>query len=194
MTNTLIDPAARRVWDSYFTEVDRLLVRAGAVGTELRADLEAHVADSMAADPAPGSETERLQRALDRLGRPLDYLRPMLADALIERGGRTYNPLTIARGLGHALRAGSSRAATAFAFVLGYAFLVVFAAMAALKPVWGDHVGLFRYADGALAMGIMSDTAGAEELLGWWSVPIAMVIAALLYAVLTRALRTMRAR
>ena len=94
------DPAARRRWDAYFSEIDRLLARADADVAELRDDLEAHAVDSMAAE-SRGSEGERLDAALSRLGRPVDYLRPLLADELIERGTQTYSPITIARGLSY---------------------------------------------------------------------------------------------
>jgi hypothetical protein len=55
------DPDARRRWDAYFSEIDRLLARAADV-VELCRDLEAHVVDSMAA-ASGGSERERLDAA-----------------------------------------------------------------------------------------------------------------------------------
>lgn len=192
MTPPLTDPAARRHWDVYFAEVDRLLARVDAA--ELRADLEAHVADSLDAAAPTGSEAERLDEALTRLGRPIDYLRPLLADELIERGTRSYSPVTIARGLTNALLAGSRRAALALAFGLGYVLLAMFAAMAVLKPLWGQHVGLFRRDDGTISAGIVATPTDARELLGWWAIPIALVLAALLYVVLTKGLRALRPR
>uniref|UniRef100_UPI00081898D8 hypothetical protein n=1 Tax=Sphingobium sp. Ndbn-10 TaxID=1667223 RepID=UPI00081898D8 len=143
MIPVFTDPAARRRWDAYFSEVDRLLARAGADAAELRGDLEAHVVDSMAA-ASGGSEGERLDAALSRLGRPIDYLRQLLADDLIERGTRTYSPVTIARGLSYAVMAGSRRAVIGLAFGIGYVLLAIFVSMAILKPLWGKHVGLFR--------------------------------------------------
>ena len=193
MTPTFADAAARRRWTTYFGEVDRLLVRTGADAAELRGDLAARVADSMAAAPH-GSEFERLDAALTRLGRPIDYLRPLLADDLIERGTRTYSPVTIARGLGHAIMAGSRRAAVALAFGIGYLLLGIFTAMVLLKPLWGDHVGLFYSADGTISAGVVASHPGMRELLGWWSMPIALALAALVYVALTRALRALRHR
>jgi hypothetical protein len=97
MIPAFTDPDARRRWDAYFSEIDRLLARADADVVELRCDLEAHVVDSMAA-ASGGSERERLDAALSRLGRPIDYLRPLLADEMIERGTLTYSPIMIIRG------------------------------------------------------------------------------------------------
>lgn len=193
MIPAFTDPAARRRWDAYFSEIDRLLARADADVAELRGDLEAHVVDSMAA-ASGGNEGERLDAALSRLGRPIDYLRPLLADELIERGTLTYSPITIARGLSYAVMAGSRRAVIGLAFGLGYLLLAIFAAMALLKPLWGEHVGVFRYADGTISAGIVAQSSGARELLGWWSIPIALLLAALLYVALTKGLRALRQR
>jgi len=193
MIPAFTDPAARRRWDAYFSEIDRLLARADADVAELRGDLEAHVVDSMAA-ASGGNEGERLDAALSRLGRPIDYLRPLLADELIERGTLTYSPITIARGLSYAVMAGSRRAVIGLAFGLGYLLLAIFAAMALLKPLWGEHVGMFRYADGTISAGIVAQSSGARELLGWWSIPITLLLAALLYVALTKGLRALRQR
>lgn len=193
MTPAFTDPAARRRWNAYFAEVDRLLARAGAEGSDMRGDLEAHVADSMAAMPG-GSEGERLDRALSRLGRPIDYLCSSLSDELIEQGTRSYSPATIARGLSYAIMAGSRRAAIGLTFGLGYTLLAIFTGMALLKPLWGDHVGVFRNADGTISAGIVAGSEGARELLGWWSIPIALLLAVLLYVLLTKGLRALRHR
>ena len=193
MTPAFADPAARLRWDAYFADVSRLLARAGAEAAELRGELEAHVADSMAAGSG-GSELERLDLALSRLGQPAEYLRPLVADQLIERGTRSHSPVTIARGLSHSVLAGSRRAVIALGFGLGYLLLAIFAGMAILKPLWGDHVGLFRNADGTVSAGVVARADGARELLGWWSIPIALLLAAVLYIALTKSLRALRHR
>lgn len=193
MTPTFHDPAAARAWRDYFMEVDRLLAELdGADRDELRADLEAHLADGFA--DGEGGEAHRLARAMGRLGRPAEYLRPLIAEHLLEQGARSYRPAPIARGLYHSLKLGSTRAVVAGGFALGYAMLAAFAAMALLKPVWGDHVGLFRRRDGTLSFGVVADVAGADELLGLWIIPVALLLTASLYVLLTRALRRVRAR
>lgn len=193
MTPAFTDPAARLRWDVYFAKVGHLLARAGADAAELRGELEAHVADSMAAGSGD-SELGRLDLALSRLGEPAHYLRPLIANQLIERGTRSYSPSTIARGLSHSVLAGSRRTVIALGFGLGYLLLAIFACMAILKPLWGEHVGLFRNADGTVSAGIVARSAGSQELLGWWSIPIALLLTGLLYIALTKALRVLRHR
>ncbi len=127
-----------------------------------------------------------------KLGEPEEYLLPVLADSVLERATRTYNPLALLRGLHLSLRAGSRRAVIAFGFALGYLLLAIFVAMAITKPFWGDHVGLFRGDDGFYTFGILASPQPSRELLGLWIIPIAGAIAILLYAGLTRALRAVR--
>lgn len=193
MIPTFNDPAAARAWRDYFAEVDQLLASVNAVDrAELRADLETHLVDSFA--ESDGGEADRLASAMRRLGRPADYLRPVIAEQLLEQGTRSYAPAPIARGLYHSLKLGSTRAVVAAGFALGYTMLAIFAAMALLKPVWGDHVGLFREPDGRVSFGIVANASGASELLGLWIIPIALLLTALLYVILTRALRSARLR
>lgn len=124
MNPFLTGPEARRRWTGYFAEVDRVLARADDDAAALRAELEAHVADSMAA-ASGASELARLDQALARLGQPADYLRPLLADTPIARGTRTCNPVALARDLAYAVLAASRRAAVALGFAAGSAALAI---------------------------------------------------------------------
>jgi hypothetical protein len=117
---------------------------------------------------------------------PAELQAPHASNSRDAQGG---SPLLTLRRLLHATRVGSARATTALTALVGYALLAAFVAMATLKPLWGDHVGLFRMADGALSAGIVADTAGGRELLGLWTIPIAIGIAALLFAGLARLTR-----
>lgn len=181
-------------WNAYFAEVDRMLRPMGHSRGELRSDLEAHLSDSFASGDPEVSEDARLAVAISRLGQPADYLKALIADELIEQGTRTFHPAPIVRGLYYSLGLDLGRTAVAASFGLGYLLLGIFVAMALLKPVWGNHVGLFRRSDGAVSFGIISNPAGMHELLGYWIIPIVLIIAVLLYAVLTRALRAVRAK
>lgn len=178
---------SRTLWDNYVAEIDRMVVLIGSDAAELADDLRMHLVDSFASERL-GTEAERLQRAIDRLGHPADYLRPMLADGLIERGTARYSAPLISRGLYHSFRSGARRAMRASLFAFGYLLLAIFAAMTLLKPFFGDNVGLIRGADGSMTFGIVS-TGGGEDLLGIWSVPLTLGLCALLYVLLTRLLR-----
>ena len=165
------------------------LVRLWAImGANCETDLERHVLDSMAATSSNGDPSRQLEEALKRLGRPNDYLRPILGDLHISRATRTYSPVAVGRGLFHTILDGGGRVLAASLFSLGYLFIAVFVGMALSKPFWPDNVGLFLAPDGTISAGIVAHITGSQELLGWWTVPIALTLAALIYAVLTKGL------
>jgi hypothetical protein len=121
-------------------------------------------------------------------GRPASELlgQPQADRDLSLRSAQSHMPVFTVRRLLQATRTGSTRAMTTLAVLAGYGLLAVFVAMATLKPLWGDHVGLFKLPDGTLSAGIVSDTSGARELLGLWTIPIATGIAALLFGGLSK--------
>lgn len=194
MTAPFEDPAAARMWDAYFAVFDRHSAPLGDDADALRADLQQHVLDSMAAQTGPEDPLQWLEAALARLGAPIDYLRPLLADHHIQQATRSYSPLAVGRGLFHTALAGGGRVAGATLFAIGYLFIAAFIAVAVSKPFLSDRVGLFRYPDGSIAAGIVARTAEAQELLGWWSIPVSLGLAALIYLLLTKGLRRLMRR
>lgn len=186
MTPPFSDPRAQQRWDTYFAEVDRLVALAGTDAAGLDTELRQHLADSWAAK-TDGSADQRLALAIAQLGDPEDFLRPLMADAVLDRASRSYNPATVTRGLGLAIRAGSRRAARGVMFAAAYVLLAIFAAMSLLKPFLAQNIGLIRGADGSLTFGI-TDTAGTD-IMGYWSIPLTLAACAVIYLLLTRALR-----
>lgn len=189
MTHRFDDPATCQMWDSYFAELDQLIAPLGEDGRELRDDLEQHLLEGLGLAAGRASTPAHLRDALAKLGRPMDILRPVLAESYLSQGAQNFNPITIGKGLFHTLLAGGSRVLAGFAFAIGYLFIAVFVALALAKPFWDEHVGLFRYPDGRMAAGFVSHSAAGEELLGWWSIPVALALAAFIYILLTKGLK-----
>ena len=197
MTAPFEDTEAAKMWDSYFAEFDHLSAPLADEGRELRTELERHVLDSMAAptnDDATGSTGLRLEEAFKRLGDPIEYLRPLLTDQYISDATHSYNPVVIGKGLFHSILEGGSQFIKASLFAVAYLFIAVFVVIALSKPFWPDQVGLFRDPDGIISVGILADTAGTQELLGWWAIPAALLLAGLIYYLLTRALKSLARR
>lgn len=188
MTAPFDNPAMVKLWDAYFTEYDRLSAPLGDEGRELRADLEGHVLESMGAQTANGDPVEQLKAALEKLGRPIDYLHPILGDRYIARATRTFSPVAVGKGLFHSILSGGGRLLAASLLALGYMFIAIFVIIALSKPFWPENVGLFRAPDGTIAAGIVARTAGYQEVLGWWSIPVALALAILIYVLLTKGL------
>ena len=105
MTELFDDPAMVKLWNAYFSEFDKLSAPLGDEGRELRSDLERHVMESIGAQPATGNPAQQLKVALKRLGRPIDYLHPILGERYISRATHTYSPVAVGKGLFHTILA-----------------------------------------------------------------------------------------
>lgn len=189
------DAAARALWDAYMEEASQVVADLPPIEREdLLMELASHLADSAMSGAVGHNETDRMRAAIARLGKPRDYLRPMVADSLLERGAATYHPVLLAKGLYQSLFGGLRAFAVGVGFAAGYFLLVVFAVMALFKAAFPRNIGYFIYPDGSRAFGVLANTSGARDALGYWVVPVAILAAAALYVGLTRALRVVRAR
>ncbi|HEY4953937.1 MAG TPA: hypothetical protein VII02_03530 [Gemmatimonadaceae bacterium] len=186
---------ALRVWNDYLNDASRVARQLPeAERRELVLELRSHLAESfaVAGGPSDADEVTRVKAAIARLGRPRDFLRPILADHLLEKGASTFHPRLLAEGLYHNVFGGLKAGVISVAFGVGYVLIIVFAAMALLKAFVPNHVGYFVYPNGTRTLGILADTTGAREALGYWVVPLALAAATVLYVLLTLGLRAIR--
>lgn len=182
---------ARRIWDDYIDRVDSVLspLRASA-REELVREIKAHLLESIREDSGH-EEAERVLNATEKLGRPEEYLEPIVTNRMIEEGSTTYNPIWILKGLGRTLLRGAKATVLGLGFGIGYLIALTITSLAVLKPIFPDHVGLF-YAPGEglrrLAFGFLNDPSARTEVLGYWVIPISLGIGVLLYVALTKML------
>ena len=189
------DADALRLWNDYLDDASRVARRLPETERrELVLELRSHLSESFAAAGELGDadEVARVRAAIARLGSPRDFLRPILADHLLERGANTFHPRLLAEGLYHNVFGGLKAGIISVAFAVGYVLIIMFAAMALLKAFVPNHVGYFVYPNGTRTFGILADTTGAREALGYWVVPLALAAATVLYVTLTLGLRATR--
>jgi hypothetical protein len=189
------DPDALRLWNDYLDDASRVARRLpGTERRELVLELRSHLAESfaVAGDLSDADEPARVRAAIARLGHPRDFLRPILADHLLEQGASTFHPQLLAEGLYHNVFGGLKAGIISVTFGVGYVLIIVFAAMALLKAFVPSHVGYFVYPNGTRTFGILTDTTGAREAFGYWVVPLALAAATVLYVLLTLGLRATR--
>lgn len=189
MTPVFDNQSAADCWTAYFVEVDSLVRLIGPKAAELRADLESHLLDSFAAQPDEWTELDRLRAAIRRLGAPEEYLRPLVADGLIQGRGRWADPAALIRGLYHASRLGAAKMIVGITF--GAAYLVIWSVfvLGLLWPFWRNRIGLFQWPDGTIAFGLSERTATATNLLGGWTMPMMVLGGLCAHLLLTWLLR-----
>lgn len=121
-----------------------------------------------------------LENVLAALGTPEELAAQYLADDLLKRASRGWSPVLLLRGL---VRWASLSAAGVIVFigcVVGYFLGGSFMLCAILKPLHPQTVGLWRLADASdsysLHLGFTGAPAGATEVLGWWIVPLGLLM------------------
>jgi uncharacterized membrane protein len=148
---------------------------------DILAELRSHVRDS----GAPGREpTEaELTAVLARLGSPSALAASYRADRLLQEAARSRSPWRLLTGLS---RLAAWSVAGGFALcgaVFGYVLAASFFLAAIVKPFRPERAGLFRADDTlSLHLGLSGSAAPmGEELLGWWIVPLGVLLGGMAY-------------
>lgn len=146
---------------------------------EIIAELRSHVLDKVAGSATP----ERVEAAIAALGSPRDVARLNLTERVAADLEADRSPWRVLRAV--ARLAGLSVYGL-FAFsacFIGYVMSAGFVVTAVSKLVSRTNAGLWRIPKGAdgytYVMGV-TNHPGAEELLGWWIVPLGLLLAVVL--------------
>ena len=116
-----------------------------------------------------------------------------MADRLLFSASRTLNPKTILKGLYYYLFGSIKRFFVSLFFSIGYLMAITFGIMAILKPFFPNNVGVFLDKDGFLNIGIIGDSSSLQtDILGYWIIPIGIVICLLIYLGLTKKLAILK--
>ena len=155
---------------------------------EIIREISAHIRDSV---EESGSKIETV---LERLG-PANELAAQYRDGiLIRRASRSISPLLLLRAALRLATKGISGIVVFFAAVFGYALGGGFVLSAFAKCVFPSHTGVW-VRSGELVMSGTTISSyipqpPAREMLGWWYVPITLVLGSLLLLLTTFVIRT----
>ena len=106
-------------------------------------EVESHIRERIAeTEPLPDEKTA-LERVLDELGTPLSVARAYSLELSAEEAVATGRIAAVARSLLHMAALGLRGFLGALAIFVGYAIALGFLAIAVLKPIFPDNVGLF---------------------------------------------------
>jgi uncharacterized membrane protein len=183
----------KKIWNQYDQRLQHILRRTDKEEKkELLLEIKSHLLESFNQDPAE-SEEEKLLNAIDRLGEPEIFLRPLIADRYMTRASRTLSPKDVARGLYFSLFTGFKKAVISSLLGLGYILVFILALMALLKPFFPNHVGVLLFNDGTITAGLGINSSGVKtDYLGYWVIPISAALAFLIYIGLTKYLHKVR--
>jgi len=106
-------------------------------------EVESHIRERIGeTEPLPDEKTA-LERVLDELGTPLTVARAYSLELSAEEAVATGRIAAVARSLLHMAALGLRGFLGALAIFVGYAIALGFLAIAVLKPIFPDNVGLF---------------------------------------------------
>ena len=125
------------------------------------------------------SAEDGVEAALRSLGDPVDLARTYRAENQMLRAQCTGSPLVILTGLRRATRSGLGRITATALYFFGYSNALTLWAAALVKVFAPARGGLWYIPGhpGSITLVIEAyPPPGARELLGWWLVPLALVL------------------
>jgi hypothetical protein len=187
------DKVCQRIWEQFFSRIRRI---SRSLNDEVRRDLllelQGHLLESFRTEEGQ-SESERLLDAIDKMGAPEDFLKPMLADRFIMSAQRSFNLKSVVKGLYYNAYRGTSMVVVSLLVGLGYLLSISLVVSAVLKPIFPNNTGLLFLEDEDIVVGFRLGTDPiVSDPLGYWTIPIALALAALLYIGLTKFTRVLR--
>lgn len=152
---------------------------------EILREIAAHIRDS-AEESGSSAET-----VLQRLGPPEKLAAEYRDGLLIRQASRSFSPLRLLRGALRLATKGVFGFVVFLCAVVGYAIGGGFILTAFLKVFLPDHTGLWMIGSRVVNSGTLFPAPGppAREVLGYWYIPIALTIGALLLIATTWAIR-----
>jgi len=187
---TITSDAQHRI-DAYLT---RLRSRLRGIDEqdihEIVEELRGHILDKSGVNGEEGT-IDKVGETLDALGSPEQLAGEYLTDNLLARAEVSRSP---ARILGVLFRWASLSMAGFFVFlgsIVGYCLGIAFVLCALLKPIHPQTAGLWIYPTGgedsvSLRLGFGSAPTDGRDVLGWWIVPIGLVVGCGLVMLTTR--------
>lgn len=170
---------ARRL-DDYLGELRaRLRGVPDAEASEIVAELRSHVRDSAGS----GGEltASAVAAVLERLGSPEDLASLYVTESLLGQAGRSGSTWLLLRSLSRWATVSVAGCFALLGLIAGYVLAASFFCAALMKPFASGRVGLWRLAGGeiSLRLGFVAPPPPqGQELLGWWIVPVGLLLGA----------------
>lgn len=161
--------------DTYLAQVHRHL--HGLSETEARetlAELRSHVLDRTEGQLSPAA----VEAAIAALGAPRDVARVNVTERVASAVETNRSPLSVLRATGRLARLSLQGFTVFFVSLSGYLLAAGFLVTAMVKPFAPARAGLWILPadDLSFSLGVMDHSPLAREVLGWWIIPIGLVV------------------
>ena len=144
--------------------------------SEILQELRSHVMDFVAGDMSDA----RVAVALEKLGDPQEIARLNMSMRVAVQSLDRRSPVGVFQAVVRLARLSVRGAFTLFISLLGYAFAASWLITALAKPLSPQRVGLWylpgKAGDLSLSLGSHSGSVAGHDLLGWWIVPVGLLV------------------
>lgn len=163
--------------ESYLSRVrHNLRGLAPAEVSEILQELRSHVMDFVAGDMTDA----RVALALEKLGDPLEIARLNMSMRVAAQSLDRRSPVGVLKAIVRLARLSMRGAFTLLISLIGYAFAASWLITALAKPFSPQRVGLWflpgKSGDLSLSLGSHSGSTAGHDLLGWWIVPVGLLV------------------
>lgn len=179
------DKNALRVYEDYMKRIAHMVKPIPeADKQDVLMEFNSHIYEHLQNKQASKSELDILLNTLDKLGAPEEILKPLLADKLLDKATKTFNPILLFKALLLNLGNGLSYIIFFLLYILlgGFIFLII-------AKITNSNVGMYYKDEKFEALGMLKNTEGYQEVLGHWFIPVILVCLVVVYTVLTLLLR-----
>ena len=143
-------------------------------------EIESHLRERVAAADGAPNERAALEKILAELGPPLRVAQAYSAERVLDEAITTGRVVPMARALWHLAASTFVGFGAALAVFVGYAIGLAFLAIAFLKPIAPNNVGIWVYDDGSgipwRAGALFPAPAGQHVVGGYWVIPVSLVL------------------
>lgn len=178
------DKNAQRVYDNFIKNLRNILKPIlDEDRQEVLMEFNSHIYERIQNNKSK-SELNELLNAIDKLGSPEEILKPLIADKLMEKATKSFNPIHIFK----ALLLNIANGVSYIIFSLLYLSLGTFVFLIFAK-LFNSNVGLYFQEGKFQVLGLVIETSDYQEVLGYWFIPVMILATVILYFIITLLLK-----
>lgn len=186
------DNASKRIYNNYLKQVKKTIKSLSIrEQNEILLEINSHIYEAMLRKEDL-NEVEALLDVLNNLGEPDDVFKPLVADKILDKATRSFNPIHLFKALILNITNGISYL---FSFLL-YLLLFGFVFLIYAKITKPNQVGLLFENNQFLALGKLNSeylsNPSYKEVLGDWFIPAMLISILVFYALITLLLKIKR--
>ena len=137
-------------------------------------EVESHIRERAAESPGMPNERDALEAILTRLGSPGTVARAYSLEMIMEEAAIGGRVVAVLRSLFHAASTSTAHFFVVLLILNGYLGGVSLIAMAVLKPIFPNNVGLWVHR--GFSFGFQIPAPDATPLGGYWIIPLCLVL------------------